>query len=515
MADYDPTNLGRAVTSLGLGSYFLSGGGLEGFSVSEKSQLVKGIVDENLKKGRWQVVVDMIYKDPSNIGILYDGDRSELEDRILESAQKCPESFIGETIRTLKNKGEQRLLFRLATEAPFDYETLESLRNSIGDYLSDPEQEEQRTKKLCSILGKAAFKDKKLEVALRYFERVENTEGIEEIFGEVISEKGISDEYSREDILERAALADPTQKERKLRGLVLAALPKKGNINPWKAFQIFKKYDVLLSSGERDMLYDRTAAESISIHDVKEADDSELSLRWAKKHTDSDPREAYIILNKEEPDGEDVLKAASSGIKYSKDFQKEKYYGLSLDKINKAHLKKLLSKAPFDIRVEIARHLKDEKELKSLSRKALKNEKLYEAYNLWVEGKGNLKDPYISKIRTKLITERISGSEHFLLDFRRDSVGAVEYYDALIKTKNFREAHKIALNLKDEERIQKTREKILGEGDFERALSFFMSYGIKDEKGIKHVMEKTAETHNVPIELVKEMIEKHHPYIKR
>ena len=511
MVDYDPTNLGRAIASLGLDSYFLSGGGLEDFSVPEKSQLVNGIVDENLKRGEWLAVVDMIYKDPSNIGILYDGDRSELEDRILESAQKCPESFIGETIRTLKNKGEQRLLFRLATEAPFDYKTLESLRNSIGDYLSDPEQEEQRTKKLCSILGKAAFKDKKLEDALRYFERVKNTEGIGKIFEKVVSGKEISDEYSRGDIGEGAALADPTQKKSRLRGLVLAALPKKGNINPWKAFQIFKKYDVLLSSGERDMLYDRTAAESISIHDVKEADDSELSLRWAKKHTDSDPREAYSILNKEEPNEEDVLKAASSGIKYSKDFQKEKYYGLSLDQISKAHLKKLLPKAPFDTRVEIARHLKDEKELKNLSRKALKDKNLVEAYNLWIDGKGNPKDPDISKVRTKLITGKVSGSERFFLDFRKDSVGAIEYYDALIKKGDFKEAHEIALNLGDEERAQRTREKILG-GDLEKALSFFRCFHdeVKGKKEIEHVAERAAETHNVPTELVREIIVKYH-----
>ncbi len=516
MADYDPTNLGRAITSLGLDSEFLSKGGLEDFSVPEKSQLVNGIVDENLKRGRWQAVLYMIYRDPSNVSMLYDGDRSELKDRILESAQKCPGSLTEKTMRTLKDKGEQKLLFRLATETPFDYETFEYLTYSIKDYLSDPEQGIQRRKTLNLVLGKAAFKCKDFGNALRYFEEAENTEGIEEIYGEVISGKGISDERSRGDIGERAALADPTQKERKLRGLVLAALPKKGNINPWKAFQIFKKYGVLLSSGERDMLYDRTAAENISIHDVKEADDSELSLRWAKKHTDSDPQEAYVILNKEEPDGKDVLMAANSGIKYSNDFQKEKYYGLPLSKINKTHLKKLLPKAPFDIKVEIARHLKDEKALKSLSRKALEDGNLDKAYNLWIEGKGNPKDPDISEIRTKLITGKVSGSERFFLNFREDPVGAVEYYDALIKKRDFKEAHEIALNLGDEKRAQRTREKILG-GDLERALSFFACFRdkVKGEKEIEHIAEKTAETNNVPTELVMDIITKYHHYIRK
>jgi len=139
MADYDPTNLGRAVASLGLDSYFLSRGGLEDFSVPEKSQLVNGIVDENLKRGRWQAVLALIYEGYSNVNMLYDGDRSELEDRILESAQRCREPFLAEkTIKTLKDKGEQELLFRLATEASFDYKTLQSLTNSIGDYLCAP-----------------------------------------------------------------------------------------------------------------------------------------------------------------------------------------------------------------------------------------------------------------------------------------------------------------------------------------------------------------------------------------
>ena len=371
MADYDPTNLGRAITSLGLDSDFLSKGGLEGFSVPEKSQLVKGIVDENLKRGRWQAVVYMIYKDSSNISMLYDGDRSKLEDRILESAQKsaqrCPGQLTEETIRTLKDKGNQGLLFRLATEAPFDYKNLQSLRDPIGDYLSDPKQGAQRTKTLSLVLGRAAFEHKKFEDALDYFEKVENTEGIGKIFEEVISGKEI---LYGEDNLERAALVDPTQKESRLKRLVLAALPRKGNINPWRAFQIFKKYDVPLSLRQRNILYNR-AAERVSIQSVKKADDSELSLRCAKKNTDSDPRRAYLILNEEEPDGKDVLKAAISGIKYDGDFQKREYYGLPLSQISKVHLKKLLSKAPFDLRVNIAKQFKDEKALRSLSKKAL------------------------------------------------------------------------------------------------------------------------------------------------
>jgi hypothetical protein len=239
-------------------------------------------------------------------------------------------------------------------------------------------------------------------------------------------------------------------------------------------------------------------------------------LRCAKKNTDSDPRRAYQILNEEEPDGEDVLRAAISGIKFDGDFQKEKYYGLSLDKISKAHLKKLLLKAPFDVRVKIARHLEDEKALKSLSRKALEDGNLNEAYDLWVEGKGNPKDPDISKVRTKLITGKVSGSGHWFSNFREDPVGAVEYCDALIKKGDFREAHEIALDLGDEERAQRTREKMLG-GDLEKALSFFVGFSgkIEDRKGVEHVADKTAETYNVPTELVKEIIEKHHRHIRK
>ena len=508
MADYDPTNLGRVITSLGLDFDFLSKGGLESFSVPEKSQLVNGIVDESLKRGTWQAVLAMIYGGFSNVDILYDGDHSELKNGILESAQRCPGTLTEKTITALKDKGEQELLFRLATEAPFDYETLGFLKNSIGNYLSDPEQGAQRTKTLSLVLGRAAFKHKNLEDALRYFEEVENTEGIGKIFEEVVS--GEEYGYSRGDIGERAALADPTQKESRLKKLVLAALPKKGNINPWKAFKIFKKYDVPLSLRQRNILYNR-AAERVSIQDVKKADDSELSLRCAKKNTDSDPRRAYPILNKEEPDGEDVLRAAISGIKYDGDFQEREYYGLPLNQISKAHLKKLLLKAPFDIRVKIAGHFKDEKTLRNLSREALKEGNLDKAYNLWVEGKGNLEDLDISKVRTKLITGKVSGSERFFLDFRKDPVGAVEYYNALMNAGGFKEAHEIALNLEDEKRAQRTREKILG-GDPEKALLFFRCFRdkVKGEKEIEHVAERAAETHNVPTELVRDIIAKYH-----
>ena len=117
MVDYDPTNLGRAVTSLGLDSYFLSKGGLEGFSVPEKSQLVNGIVDENLKRGRWQAVLAMIYGGFSNVNMLYDGDHSELKNRVLESAQKSPEAPSDATIKALKDKG---LAQGLPKKQPYD-----------------------------------------------------------------------------------------------------------------------------------------------------------------------------------------------------------------------------------------------------------------------------------------------------------------------------------------------------------------------------------------------------------
>jgi len=261
---------------------------------------------------------------------------------------------------------------------------------------------------------------------------------------------------------------------------------------------------------QRNILYNR-AAKIIAIHDVKEADDLELSLRWAKKHTDSDPPEAYLILNEEEPNGEDVLKAAISGIKSEREYDK-----LSLDKINKAHLKKLLLKAPFDVRVEIAGHFKDEKALRNLSKEALKEKNLDEAYNLWVKGKGNPKDSDISKVRTKLITGKVSGSKPCFLNFREDTVGAAEYYDALMNAGDFEEAHEVALNLGDGERTQRTREKML-KGDLEKTLSFFADFGgeVKDRKGIEQVAEKVAETYDVPTELVRDIIAKHHRYIRK
>ncbi len=504
MADYDPTNLGRAVTSLGLDSDFLSEGGLEGFSVREKSQLVNGIVDENLKKGRWRAVLAMIYEDFSNVNMLYDGDRSKLRDEILESAKRCPGSLTEKTITALKDKGEQELLFRLATESSFDYRTLRFLEDSMGNYLSDSEQGAQRTKTLGLVLGRAAFECNEVGDALRYFEKVEDTEGIGKIFEEVVS--GEEYGYSREDIGERAALADPTQKESRLKRLVLAALPKEGNISPWRAFQVFKKNNVSISPEERDTLYNR-AAERISIHNVEEADDLELSLRWAKKNKDSNPQEAYPILNKEEPNGKDVLKAAIYGIKCEEDFQRREYYGLPLSQISKVHLKKLLSKAPFNIRVKIARHFKDEKALRNLSRKAIGLKDFREAYNLWIEGKGNPKDHDISEIRTKLI--KLINTGHCFLNFREDPVGAVEYYDALINAGDFRKAYNVALDLRDEERAQRTREKIL-EGDLEKALSFFIDFRdkVKDKKGIERIAEKVAETYDVPTELVGEIIAK-------
>ena len=55
------SNLGNALTALGLENQFLSNGELSNFPLVERGRIANGIIAEKLRLGRWEGVVQMMY----------------------------------------------------------------------------------------------------------------------------------------------------------------------------------------------------------------------------------------------------------------------------------------------------------------------------------------------------------------------------------------------------------------------------------------------------------------------
>jgi len=520
MVDQNVANLGSALTALGLEDKFLSSGELSNFSLVERGRIANGIIAEKLRLGRWEAVVRMIYGEFGKIDVLYDGDRNELRERIVKSATEHSKSAqLGEeTLEALFEAGENDLIFRLATNvSTLNYKDFNAaVRYVSSDYFSDAEQGDQRKIKLHQIAASKAMKEREYDSAFNHLSEIGDIEGIGQVFEATLEDR---DRWHSGELLEKILLSDDSRKDERLKRIVLSSISEKSGLDPLVAFELYKKYGNDLSSQEAKTLQVKlveSLAESASGYDINRIfiDNPEVRLLWAEKHAKDEPRVAYSIFRQQEFDGTSVIVAVQEGLSLGS-YQNEER-ALSTSEVAEAHLRRAYETASFDIRVKIASHLKDSGELQRLSKQAQENGALSLAYRLWVTGGGSLEGKYIDRIRTSLIADGINnrfGSMNFLE--KSDARGFAEAYDTLmqtdkgVRTDNLRLAYEIALDLRDEERVQRAREEIVAT-NIEWAIHKFTS-GIRgnDDKGLDYVLGIVASQHRVEQRELKRLVEKY------
>ena len=223
------SNLGRALTRLGLEDRFLSNGELSNFPLVERGAIANGIIAEKLRLGRWQSVVNMMYGGFGKADALYEGDRIELRESILNSAREHSDTDYArrEAVEVLAKAGEADLLLRLATVLPdLKYQDFSDMTGRIkSSFFNDPEFGPQRAQILHQTAANKAFSEKKYESAFLHFSEEKDNDGIGRVFDSVLSHEGGS--YS-EDLLEKIALSDPAQKDNRLKRVVsgsISAIP--------------------------------------------------------------------------------------------------------------------------------------------------------------------------------------------------------------------------------------------------------------------------------------------------
>ena len=494
------SNLGRALTVLGLEDKFLSNGELSNFPLLERGKIANDIISEKLNHGRWEKVVDMIFGGFGKADALYEGNREQLKNDIVKSAIKKTESIKEGTIIILRKAGENDLLFRFATEIPsLKYETFDQLMR-YGSFEKDIEGDD-KLKRLHEAGGKIALKENNYSSAFFHFNRIKDWSGIDNVFNEILNDRWNS---ADEEFIERIALTDPEKKEHRLKRLATGFSKIKG-CSALYSYKIHKKYNIHLDENELKKLK-RALARDLDIFDLeRNIPETELELRlaWAKNHAKSSPKSAYEIFKQQDYKGHFAVDAVIAGL------DKYPYYhveAFTINSVKEFYLRKAYEKTSFYVKLSIALHLKDKEKLKKLSREAYANKNLDQAYELWIKGEGNLEDKYLENVRKKLIDDKIIKNAGFvyLLD-KSDTKGMEKAYDKLVSSKigekshNLRGAYEIALQLGDEDRIQRTRKAMIALSPT-WALRHFVRHRGNDEKGINYVLENVAGQNNLTVE---------------
>ncbi|PIN91270.1 hypothetical protein COU57_01310 [Candidatus Pacearchaeota archaeon CG10_big_fil_rev_8_21_14_0_10_32_14] len=361
--------LGRALTVLGLEDKFLSNGELSNYPLAQRGRITEEIIHEKLSLGRWTTVIRMIYGGLGKADALYDGDREKLKDDIVKSAVEHKEENHSreEVFNVLAKSREDDLIFKLATSIQdLNHEGFISAKSKIDfSFLDDPDQGPARTTTLNEIAAKKALEDHNYESAFYHLDSLHDKRGIGRLFNILLNRN--SGIYFNESLAEKISLCDESQKDSRLKRLVLSFGKKNRGLTPLKAYELQRKHNVLLSEEEKTSLYDQISSDA-GTYDIEKLAklqrDPELILLWAKKHSSSEPKVAYELFTQLGYEGEEVDTALLSGL--SHDSFMEKHQTLEVSQIDESHLRRIYPNAPLHHQEQIALHLKDKEELKRL-----------------------------------------------------------------------------------------------------------------------------------------------------
>jgi hypothetical protein len=497
-------NLGRALTALCLEDRFLESGDLSNLPVLTRAGVVNEIISEELRLGRYGKVIDMVFGGFGKVDVLYDGDKDELRDAIVSSAiEGKSEEVTEERIKTLSRAGEDDLIFKLAINLPsMNYKTFSSAIESINqDYFEDSEQGAFRKRRVQEIAATKAMNQERYNEAFRYFLKIYDYDSIDQIFEKILSS---GRESYTGGVLEDIVLSDPEKKEERLKRIVLSSVSE-GDVSPETAFEWYRKYSVELSPEELERFRERVTSEISECNVLKKLEGyPEEKLLWAKKHASSSPALAYTLFREQGFEGEEVITAANAVLSLP---ASDSRHSLDLGKVREEHLRRVYENASFDVKAKIALYLEEPDKLQSLSAEAKDKGDLDLAYRLWVKGKGSLDGDYIRDIRKVLIQKDIRGSGYMFFLDNSDSVGRSEAYDALMQDDkgspftNSCRAYGLALDLGDEDRIQRARERIVS-ADSTRAVYFFRNERRDDKKGLDYALGVVSSEHGVDSELL-------------
>ncbi len=500
-------NEGRFLAAARIENRVLADGVLPTLPLADRSAVVQGIVQGLLEQGKIGEAIRLVYQ-PGPAKALFENYKALADDVIKYARQHQLQGFAESDIKLLAGNKQTTLLYRMATELPLKDTCLERIVDVVAEHLS-PEQ----LTPLYDELGNRYLKAD-LGAALTYFQRSGNQEAVAKVESILME-----DPAAHFELLVRRIDGNAQDKAERLTSIVRKVLQQPGQKRGPGLYSLWRHNTLNLTKDEVQQIKEHLAS-SMRVYDLSEMNNigpvygqeerQELRLLWAKKHWLEHPRTAYKIFCDQQYESPEVLSALQKGLERS--LQRHHGDGEAIDTltyIKREHLEALLERVPLTLKAHLAEYLEKKPLLLELSREFAAAGDDWVAYNLWIRGDGDLRDPYVAGLRQRLIDKEFSNkygpSPSFLKP--RDSVGHRQMFSLLID-KYPREAYTVARRLDDETLLDQARQNLVTDNPF-RALDFFFSdEDHPDPKGRELAYQQIARQYDVAVETIQKHLQK-------
>ena len=491
-------NEGRLIAALSLEQLVLANGVLPNSPLMERVSLVKGIVTGLLEQGQWNDAVRLVYQDGSPARALFDGDWEGLRKDILASVQK-PQRFhyIGDKVAELLIKHDEAgLLYDIACILPLETKEFKNIMEMVDSKLP-----QQQMKDGYNTLAVRAQEQQKFGEAYAYYQKAENTEAVDWLYQNLFEH--FVPVYL--DTLLTIAEETNTTLNSRVAQTVYAVLQKPELLQfsrdaSRRLTNLVREHKIALSTSRDDMLKDALVSK-FALYELKDiaGEDPSFSLRWAKSHAQSDPKDAYGVFKSRKYVGPEVATAVQQGLINNK--KHDHYQGLAPTQIEESHLRQTYDSLSLECKVTVAVHLKDSALLQDLSRQYKRQKKvgsIETAYRLWIMGDGDQQDPYVEGLRSAMIEKELKDAHQSAgLFLPEDKVGNRHWYLEMIQ-RDPTVAYGIAKRIDDSALISEVRILMVKKSPLD-ALHKFQSHRHEDTDvvGVNMALDALARQYNV------------------
>lgn len=487
---------GRFLASLKLEQRILADGVLPNSPAEDRFSLVKGILTGLLEKGRWEEALGLVYGN-TPVRALFDGDWSSFRQQAIEAIQRGKEDYVSSaTIKALIEKKETELLYHLALGRSQGRVRIDH-NDSIYSVLH--QNDLPRYRQLQIHHAEKELQEGNLLGAAQHFEDAGEKARALELY-----EKILENPQENWDKAFQAAYKFENRRKR-LAGVVQKALSDDQKLKDHRFVQslheLCKKEYLYLPPEDQAKLEE---ARVITSATPLEHSTPEQQLLWAKTHVHDSPQTAYLVFKEQKYEGPEILPAVKRGLQQP--LREHDNQKLDIRTVTPEHLRAVYAEMPLELQVNIAYHLKDQPELRRLSKTYLEQGNLNRAYQLWVHGDGDLHDWSFRELRARLIEaglqERYGSSSFSFFLHPTDQEGYQKVVGAILDTRP-ETAYELAQQSRQEPLIQRTREVLLQRGP-ERAFDLFQRRN--DPEGVTMALQTLAQKYELPLATVEKYV---------
>lgn len=519
----EKVNLGRALTALDLEQVVLNNGAIPNSPLMERAALVRGMLQGMLDEGSWQSALQSVYTPQTTVRSLFDGDYAQFKNDVIVSAAGRKETahIEKDTFEVLRKNWTPDELYELAMKGNIHEESFIHIMESITDKLSDDKKRQAHL-----VLAQRYITQGNREYAYKEFMRAGAEEDVEKLFMETLAKP---DRYGRHDLKFALKIAEDTKDQTK-RGTRIGTVLKHaatiiaqkkadsgfGDFDGFALYNLITKHAIPFEPKELDHIVE-LAARDAQEYQIRDIEDGPLQLRWAQTHYKERPGTAYRMFKSHKYEGAEVVESARLGLlNHQQHAHNENISQLSIERVAQDDLKAIMryEGLPWELRANVAAHLKDVKTLREMSHKfykrAQKNKHVEQrvrdlrtAYNLWFNAEGSTTDSYANKLRAELTLHEVKENGRAYLHWLnwKDVEGHRQAHAILLKhdaafaaydigTRLYRETN----NLADAALVQTARERAVKKNP-EHAFKHFLSE--KDEVGVNLAMAGISEKYNL------------------